>query len=456
MNHFLGMKLIESFKKHWQKKFSQMLAPGDAIVLASSGGLDSTVLAHVFKANQIPFILAHANFQLRGAESTRDQDFVESLGKILNVPVFVKQFETETYATGANFSIQEAARELRYNWFADLMVRQYETFSLSCIATAHHTDDSIETMLMHFFRGTGIEGLTGIPAWHREKKVIRPLLPFNRKELESFALSNGIKFITDSSNSKDDYTRNYFRNQLIPQLQEVFPQVRENLQRNLFRFEEAAILYQDAVSQQLKKMMEQKEREWHIPILKWKKAIPLQTITWEIIRKFGFSASQTNEVIKLFDSENASTIESASYRIIKNRAWMIIAPLEIDHEANIVIHEDGVFPFASGSIEIKQIKNTNSPIRSTDGIEYLDATKIHFPLLLRKNKTGDYFYPLGMTKKKKLSKFFIDAKLSKTEKESVWVLEMDRTIIAVIGHRIDNRFKYADKSATLLRISYRK
>lgn len=448
------MQLVESFKKHWQKNFSQMLLPGEAIVLASSGGLDSTVLAHLFKANQIPFVLAHANFQLRGSESTRDQDFVLALGEKLAIEVFIKQFKTDEFATKAKISIQEAARELRYSWFAELIKTPNELFLLNCIATAHHTDDSIETMLMHFFRGTGIEGLTGIPSWHKEKKVIRPLLPFTRKELETFALSKGIKFITDSSNSKDDYTRNYFRNQLIPQLQEVYPQVRENLQRNLFRFEEAAILYQNAVNQQIEKLMEQKGTEWHIPILKWKKVIPLQTITWEIIRKFGFAANQTNEVIKLFDADNASTIQTDNYRIIKNRAWMIIAPIAAELESHIVIMEPGKYLFSNGSIEIKHV--INSKIKTADGVEYLDASKIHFPLLLRKYKTGDYFYPLGMTKKKKLSKFFIDAKLSKTQKESVWVLEMNQTIIAVIGYRIDNRFKYAEKSINLLQISYLK
>jgi tRNA(Ile)-lysidine synthase len=450
------MELIDSFKKHWQNKFSQLFGEGDAIILASSGGLDSTVLAHLFKANQIPFVLAHANFKLRGEESTRDQDFVKSLGLLLNVPVFIKQFETELYASEAKLSIQEAARALRYNWFASLLHSQNEGFRLSCIATAHHTDDSIETMLMHFFRGTGIEGLTGIPAWHREKSVIRPLLPFTRKELESFALLQGIKFITDSSNSKDDYTRNYFRNQLIPQLQEVFPQVRDNLQRNLTRFEEAAVLYQNGVDQAILKLIEPKGNEWHISILKWKKANPLQTITWEIIRKFGFSANQTKEVIKLFDADNASTIQSPSHRIIKNRAWMIIAPIANELENYIIINEPGKHSFEKRSIEIKLVKNTHSIKNIEIGVEFLDASNIQFPLLLRKYKMGDYFYPLGMTKKKKLSKFFIDAKLSKTEKESVWVLEMDKKIIAVVGHRIDNRFKYSDRSTSLLQIIYRK
>jgi tRNA(Ile)-lysidine synthase len=447
------MKLKEDFGKHWINHFNECVKPDTTILLASSGGLDSSVLAHLFKANNIPFILAHVNFQLRGEESERDEKFVIELGKRLSVQVFVKKFETTEYAEINKLSIQEAAREIRYNWFSELLE---QTASINFIATAHHTDDSIETMLMHFFRGTGIEGLTGIPAWHKEKKVIRPLLPFTRKELEAYALANGIKFVTDSSNTKDDYTRNYFRNQLIPQLQEVFPQVSENLQRNLIRFEEAALLYKEAVELTINKIIEQKANEYHIPILKWKKLVPLQTITWEIIRKFGFFSAQTNEVIKLLDAENASTIYSTTHRIIKNRAWMIIAPLATKTSEYIVIEKEGSTHFENGTIEIKIIANQPHPIIHSTGVEYLDASKVQFPLLLRKWKVGDYFYPLGMTKKKKLSKFFIDAKLSKTEKESIWVIEMGQKIICIIGMRIDNRFKYSEKSSELFSITYRK
>lgn len=447
------MKLDQDFGKHWVKHFQECSKPNTAILLASSGGLDSTVLAHLFKSNNIPFILAHANFQLRGEESKRDENFVLELGRRIGVQVFVKKFDTNEYAQINKLSIQEAARELRYNWFSELLKI---TPTINFIATAHHTDDSIETMLMHFFRGTGIEGLTGIPAWHKVKKVIRPLLPFTRKELESYALANGITFVSDSSNAKDDYTRNYFRNQLIPQLQEVFPQVRENLQRNLIRFEEAALLYEEAVNHQINKIIEQKENEYLIPILKWKKLVPLQTITWEIIRKFGFTSAQTNEVIRLMDAENASTIHSSTHRIIKNRVWMIIAPMTTETSEYIVIEKEGSTPFENGTIETKIMTNQVHPIIQSPGIEFLDASKIKYPLMLRKWKIGDYFYPLGMTKKKKLSKFFIDAKLSKTEKESTWVLEMDQKIICIIGMRIDNRFKYSENSNELFSINYRK
>lgn len=457
------MDLNESFGLHWRSHFASLLNPGDALLLAASGGLDSTVLAHLFKANRISFVLVHMNFGLRGQESLRDEQFVRDLGKELSVDVYVKQADTKAYAASHQLSTQEAARELRYQWFAELMEQQ-SAFSGETVpfkrrfaftVTAHHADDSVETMLMHFFRGTGIEGLRGIPAVHRERKIIRPLLPFTRGQLERFAVDHRIRFVTDSSNLSSDYTRNYFRNQLIPQLQEVFPNVRENLLHNAERLSEAAVLYQQAVQLQLGKLMEKRGNEIHIPVMKWQKTAPLQTITWEMIRPFGFSAAQTKEVMKLKDAANGSSVASATHRIIRNRAWLIIAPLASESANHILIESEGTVSFEGGTLTLR-FMDRPAKLTAEPGVEWLDADQLVFPLLLRKWKTGDYFYPLGMTKKKKLSKFFIDAKLSKIQKEQVRVLETNQKIICIPGLRIDNRFKYTDASKRLLKLTYQR
>lgn len=458
------MDLNELFGLHWQRNFAPFLRKGDTVLLAASGGLDSTVLAHLFKAHQIPFVLAHMNFQLRGAESVRDEQFVRELAKKLEVEVLVKQEDTKAYAASHQLSTQEAARDLRYNWFAALMQQEplpvqgmpiKGSGAVVFTVTAHHADDSVETLLMHFFRGTGIEGLRGIPAMHREKKIIRPLLPFTREQLEKFAADNQLQFVTDSSNLSSDYTRNYFRNQLIPQLQEVFPNVKENLLHNTERLSEAAVLYKQAVQLQLDKLMEKRGNEIHIPVLKWHKTEPLQTITWEMIRPYGFSAAQTREVMKLAEAANGSTVASVTHRIIRNRAWLIIAPLAAEKARYILIEREGVVPFEEGSLTVKLV-DRGDVMHAEPGVEWLDADKISFPLLLRKWKAGDYFYPLGMTKKKKLSKFFIDVKLSKIQKEAAWVLETNQKIICVPGLRIDNRFKYTDATRKLLKLTYQK
>jgi tRNA(Ile)-lysidine synthase len=451
------MNLKGLFKIHWQQVFAPIISTDYTIIVAASGGADSTVLIHLLYELNIPIVLAHVNFQLRGAESDHDEAFVQSLADRLQLKAVIKKIDTQYYASHHKLSIQEAARVIRYDWFQELINDNgvSNAASSNCfIATAHHTDDNIETVMMHFFRGTGIDGLKGIPMFYADKKILRPLLPFSRETIEAYALEQGIDYVTDSSNLKSDYTRNYFRNELIPQLQQVFPQVKENITHNIHRFKEVADLYHQAVAIQIKKLVEPKANEWHIPVLKWKKTIPLHTISWEIIKTFGFSAGQAIEMVKLLDSANGSSMVSSTHRIIKNRLWMIIAPLQSTAAAHILIESTGSTVFEDGVLEL--IPTASAEPSSAFFCEYIEFSKIQFPLILRKWKAGDYFYPLGMTKKKKVSKFLIDAKLSKIDKEKVWVLEMDKKIIALLGYRIDNRFRYTSPHQPMLEISYRR
>ncbi|PJE47529.1 MAG: tRNA lysidine(34) synthetase TilS [Sediminibacterium sp.] len=457
------MNLLDEFQQNWKIHFAPLLLPKQKVMLALSGGADSTVLAYLLHQSGIPFVAAHVNYQLRGSESERDEAFVQSFCQTLNIPLFVKKIDTHLYVTQHQLSVQVAAREIRYQWFNEIRATNPD-LAYSWVLTAHHANDSIETSMLHFFRGTGIDGLKGIPAINQSNKVIRPLLPFFRKQIEAFANENQIAFIVDSSNLSNHYTRNFFRNQLIPELESIFPAVQDNLLQNTHRFEETAILYQQGVQLQLKKLIEQKENEWHIPVLKWKKVNPLHTITWEIIQPFGFTAAQIPEVVKLLDGTNSSYVQSDSHRIIKNRQWMIIAPLANMQAHHIIIEGAGKTRFLAGELTLslhdRAILPTalSGPTASNNAlsVEWIDATKISFPLQLRHWAIGDYFYPLGMTKKKKVSKFLIDSRLSKTDKEKIWVLTADKKIIAIIGLRIDNRFKYSDSTKQLLKIEFKR
>jgi tRNA(Ile)-lysidine synthase len=415
------------------------------LVIAVSGGIDSVVLTDLLYKFGFYFVIAHCNFQLRGEESERDEQFVRSLQSKYNKEVVVQQFNTLQYAEENKLSIQEAARVLRYNWFQELVIghgswgmgeESYISHLTSHISplsipnsslpfyllTAHHADDNIETLLMHFFRGTGVHGLTGIPSFDKNRKIIRPLLFAKREQIAGYAKENNLLWVEDSSNASNKYTRNYFRNNLIPSLKEIYPNVLDNLLQNIERFNEADIVYQQAIDIHKKNLLEYKGNEIHVPILKLQKTVPLKTIIWEIIKPYHFAATQIDEIIKLFDAENSSYVPSSTHCIIKNRNWLIIAPLQQQEAAHIVIENgDKKIDFEKGHLVLKQ-SNAASPIHDSKLEATINADTLAYPLLLRKWKQGDYFYPLGMPKKKKLSKFFIDLKLYKTEKENVWVI----------------------------------
>ena len=418
------------------------------LLLAVSGGLDSVVLTYLCEKSGLDFAIAHVNFQLRGAESERDAAFVRELAMQLNKPFLTKKVDTARFAEIEKLSVQVAARNLRYEWFRTLIGTEQESFTF--LLTAHHLDDNVETMLMNFFRGTGISGITGMP--EKNKYLIRPLLKIARSRMKEFAVSQNLEWVDDSSNATDDYTRNFFRNQLIPSLEPVFPDLHANLEKNLYRFSEAEILYQQAIQLHKKKLIQPVGSEIHIPILLLKKADPLKTIIYEIIKDYHFTPLQAEEVIHLMDSINGKYIFSSSHRIIKNRRWFIIAPLEDPSIAHISIDKnESIVNYPDGRIHIRELVSENSgKFTATPDTEVLDAREIQYPLLLRKWKAGDYFYPLGMKKKKKLARFFIDQKLSKTAKEKVWVLATDKQIIWVVGQRIDNRFRTTDSTAKIL------
>ncbi|MBN9297190.1 MAG: tRNA lysidine(34) synthetase TilS [Filimonas sp.] len=441
--------LLHRFTEHVRVTFPQLQPAQAQLLLAVSGGIDSVAMVDLFAKAGYRFVIAHCNFQLRGAESERDEAFVRSLGDKYGCEVLVQKFDTADYATANKLSIQEAARTLRYNWFKEVLTAQLPN---GLIATAHHGDDNIETLLMHFFRGTGIQGLTAIPAYNKDAKVIRPLLFAFREEIQAYVNNNSLQWVEDSSNASDKYARNFFRNKLIPAITEIYPQAKDNLLQNIERYKEVATLYVQSIALHKKKLIVNKGQEVHVPVLKLKKAVPLHTIAWEIIKPYNFSAAQTEELVKLLDAANGSYITSATHRIILNRNWLIITPLQHEEATNVLIETAQRTSFAKGRIDFELIAADKFHLSKDAAIASFDAAKIKFPLLLRKWKQGDYFYPLGMQKKKKLSKFFIDQKLSVIDKENVWVLEMDKKIIWVVGHRIDDRFKVGEDTKEVLNL----
>ncbi len=455
------MNLIQRFKEYIRQ--NNLFLSKERLLLAVSGGVDSVVLCELCKQSGYDFTIAHCNFQLRGEESERDEQFVKELADKYGKEVLVKRFDTETYTKEKKVSIQVAARELRYNWFGELLTPDSRPDSYRVpipgsplptpdyLLTAHHLNDSLETLLMNFFKGTGIAGLHGILP--KQGKIVRPLLFAKKEELLAFANENGLNWVEDISNESDKYSRNYFRHQVIPLIQKIYPEAENNLAGNLERFRDIEVLYRQAIDMHKKKLIEQKGNEFHIPVLKLKKSAPLHSIVYEIVKDFGFHSAQVDEIINLLDSESGKYIASSSHRVIKNRNWLIIAPVAAA-EAETILIEEGTrkVEFDIWNLEFERLPTPDSRLITPDSIALLDSKEIKYPLILRKWKTGDYFYPLGMKKKKKLARFFIDQKLSKTDKEKIWVLEMNKKIIWIIGHRIDDRFKVTDKTKKVLKI----
>lgn len=445
--YFQYMDLLNLFIKNY--KSQNLFDPKSKLLVAVSGGVDSVALCQLCRHSGLKFAVVHCNFQLRGDDSERDERFVASLAAQLEVPFFSVKFDTKKYAEENKVSTQVAARELRYHWFEQ--VRKENNYDY--ILTAHHADDNVETVLMSFFRGTGIRGLTGIKS--KNGKIRRPLLFARRSELENFIEKNKLPYVQDESNLHDDYTRNYFRNTVLPMIEKIFPEASENILSNIERMKEVSLLYRQAIEQHRKKMMVPKGNEWFLPVLLLQKSDAVATILFEIVREYGFTSGQVSEIINLLDSESGKYIVSPTHRILKDRRHLIISPLKESENTSVIMEGFGEYAFAGGTVIVKEMADVPSQISADDAIAMLDAKNISFPLILRPWKTGDYFYPLGMPKKKKVSRFLIDKKLSLIEKERVWVVEMNKKIIWVLGYRIDNRFKITLSTEKIIQLELR-
>jgi len=438
------MDLLQQFKNYIKKE--QLFQQQDLLLLAVSGGVDSSVLCALCAASGLQFAVAHCNFQLRGDESDRDEAFVKELASKYGVEFFIKKFDTLSVSKQNKTSVEETARVLRYAWFSELMAEK----GYHRLLTAHHADDNRETVMMNFFRGTGIRGMRGILP--KQKNIVRPLLFADRADIEEYASSNGIGFVTDRTNAENDHTRNFFRNELIPAVEKIFPKTKENISANIERFRDAEYLYNESIVSIKNKLEEKKGNEIHIPVLKLAKAKPLQAVIHEIIKEYGFTAAQTPEVEKLLTASSGKYILSGTHRILKNRNWLIISALQQDAGSSyyLIEKDTGSMKFPGGEMRFEHFP-ASVAISADAGMAHIDADLLSYPLLLRRPKQGDYFYPLGMKKKKKLSRFFGDIKLSLIQKEHAWVLESDKKIIWVIGYRMDDRFKITARSTNMLR-----
>jgi len=438
----LADRLTDFFERHRLPRDKRML-------VAVSGGLDSVVLAHLCKEAGLDCVLVHANFNLRGEESGRDEAFVRTLGEKLGLDVIVKKFDTGTYAAANRLSIQEAARNLRYAWFRKLLA---ET-GASLVLLAHHANDNIETLLMNFFRGTGLEGLTGIKELSPDGFFARPLLGATRAMIEDYARASGIDWVEDSSNASSKYTRNLFRNELLPIIRKAYPEAEANLLDNIARFRQVQELYQSSLSALRKQLCTYKGDELWLPVRllqkRWQPAL-----VYELIRPYGFGEKQVDGVFRLLSATSGKFMRNDAWQIIRHRNWLVIAPCTAAADVIPIDKDQPDVDFRNGRLSWKMLEGAGLGPGADPKKVLLDASTLEFPLVLRPWKEGDYFYPLGMRKKKKLARFLIDIRLPKHEKENVWVLESNRRILWVVGLRIDDRFRIAEHTRSAIEITW--
>lgn len=441
-------QLLQDFKEFIAQQ--SLFSMQHRLLVAVSGGLDSVVLCHLLHRCGFQFEMAHVNFQLREKESDRDENFVAALARQLSVTLHITQFGTATYAATEKISIQVAARDLRYAWFNRILAeRQNSSQPLHYILTAHHANDNAETILMNIFRGTGLTGLRGILP--KRDKVIRPLLFAQRYALLAFADAENITWVEDGSNTSAKYARNYIRNTIIPQVEQQYPSLISSLNIAAYHARETELFLEKAMQACLNKLVTLKGQEQQVPVERWRQMPGAAAILYAWLKPFGFSTAQMPDAISLAGSQTGHYVDSEAFRLLRNRKWLVLTPKEEKSSTILVLEkETGTISFGNGQLTWETLPYLAQAIPTQENRAWLDAAKITYPLLLRPWKTGDYFYPLGMAKKKKVARFLIDIKLARTAKDQVWVLESDRKIIWVIGHRMDDRFKIKPGTKNIL------
>ena len=434
--------MLLPFQNHLRQQFPQLWE--SRLLVAVSGGVDSVVLAHLCKESDLDIALAHCNFHLRDDESEGDEEFVLELADALEVEVYVEHFDTRAFAEDNKLSIQMAARELRYQWFEELR----ESLGFDYILTAHHANDDLETFLINLIRGTGLEGLTGIP--RRNDFVLRPLLPFSRASIETFAKSQQLTWREDSSNASSKYMRNRIRHEIVPILEELNPQLLQSFQMTQSHLRKSSHLVEDYISAVFPRVAKESDHGYSFNIALLKTLPHLKGVLYELFKSFGFT--EWEDIYHLLDAQSGKMVYSKTHRLIKDREELLLTQLPQEEDTQYTITQDEeVVMLPIGTFHFERVeKVSKTPPQSI----YIDRTKLKYPLFLRKWQQGDYFYPFGMEGKKKLSKFFKDNKLSLPEKENCWILCSCDRIVWVVNQRADARFSADNETLDILKITY--
>lgn len=432
--------MLQLFNDHLKNNFSELFQ--SKLLIAVSGGLDSVVLARLCHELELDIALAHCNFNLRATESDADAIFVERLAEDLNAAFHLESFDTKTYASDNQTSIQLAARELRYQWFAELA----EKFDYNFILTAHHLNDVVETFIINLSRGTGLDGLTGIP--ERNKNIIRPLLTFSRENILALALQKKWSWREDSSNASDTYIRNAIRHNMLPKLEELNSSFLQNFKTTQKNLKQTASLLEDYTQLLVKDLVTETSEGYEISVNRLLKHKNYEAILYQLLKDFNFK--DWSAICTLLSAQTGKFCSSDTHRIIKNRDVLLLTTLASATVPAIIIpKETSYLRFLDGALSIEPVEAMTTMEKH---IIYVDAQLLLYPLTLRPWKDGDSFRPFGMKGSKKLSDFFKDEKLSLPQKEQSYVLTSNGKIVWVVGWRADDRFKVTTGTKNIIKI----
>ena len=423
----------------------------DKILLAVSGGKDSVVLFDLFCKAKFNFEVAHCNFQLRGEDSDQDAVFVQQLCASNGIPFRATTFLTKNFAQVNKLSIEMAARQLRYEWFEQ--IRQES--GCEYIATAHHLNDSIETILLNLTKGTGISGLRGILP--KKAYIIRPLLFAARTEIENYVTENQLQWREDSSNASNEYQRNLLRNEVIPLLKQINPNLEQTFARNIERLQAIEINFQQSLSYFKKAISKEENETLMLSIAGIQNRQSAAYLLEETLKEFGFNYFQSKEIYHSLNKNSGKTFHSATHTLVKDRENLIIITKEeksfeealIEKDTQEIAYNGLKLQISNATIEDWRayLAGENSP-----NILWVDAQRLTFPLVIRPWQEGDWFIPLGMKGKNKISDFLVDTKVPLHQKKTTFLLCSGNNIVWIIGQRTDDRFKITQASKQLLKI----
>jgi len=436
--------LFQQFREHIINK--NYFNSNAKLLLAVSGGKDSMVLAELLEKSKLSFTVAHCNFCLREMEADRDEEFVKNYFNQKKIKVYTKKFSTSEFARENNLSIQMAARELRYNWFNELLIAHKFDF----LVTAHHLNDAIETFFINLLRGTGINGLKGIP--EKQGKTIRPLLFASTELITNYQKENNIPFVEDSSNRETKYLRNQLRHQLIPLLKSVNPEIENTFKKELSIFSDTAKFVEFKINQDLSSITKVENNLFKIKISNLVQHPFLDLTLHYLLKQYQFSPDLIFQLKSMiFNPETGKKIVGSRFNCLIDRDFLIFKEI-VPSSCNVnyfINKEDQHVDFP---ISLKFIHHTKPHIIKSSTIGCFDLDKLSFPLELRKWEKGDLYCPVGMKGKKKLSDFFINNKYSEFDKKEQWLLTSNNQIVWIIGKRIDRRFMITDETKNTLEI----